>query len=199
MRLLEDAGVPGLHLDVMDGSFVPNLSYGMPIVAAIRRLTELPIDVHLMIQRPQNYVRQFRDAGADSLTIHVEAVEDPRPVLKQIRTLGCGAGIALNPPTPISRLEGCLDLCDLVLVMSVQAGFGGQSFNPVALDKLRQVRQMASPDVLLEIDGGIGPTTITQASAAGAQLFVVGSAIFGKPDYQQAVTELTRLATPQPV
>ncbi len=199
MRALEESGVPGLHLDVMDGSFVPNLSYGMPIVAAIRGLTELPIDVHLMIQRPQNYVKQFREAGADSLTIHIEAVEDPRPVLEQIRSLGCGAGIALNPPTPISRLEGCLDLCDLVLVMSVQAGFGGQSFNPVALDKLRQVRTMVEPDVLLEIDGGINSATIAQASSAGAQLFVVGSAIFGKPDYQQAVTELTHLATPQPV
>lgn len=199
VRLLEDAGVPGLHLDVMDGSFVPNLTYGMPIVAAIRKLTDLPIDVHLMIQRPQNYLQQFREAGADILTIHIEAVEDPRPLLEQIRFLGCGAGIALNPPTPISRLEGCLDVCDLVLVMSVQAGFGGQSFNPIALDKLRQVRELADPDVLLEIDGGISPANISQASAAGAQLFVVGSAIFGKPDYQQAVTELTHLATPQPV
>jgi ribulose-phosphate 3-epimerase len=199
VRLLEEAGVPGLHLDVMDGSFVPNLTYGMPIVAAIRKLTDLPIDVHLMIQRPQSYLKQFREAGADILTIHIEAVEDPRPVLEQIRSLGCGAGIALNPPTPISRLEPCLDLCDLVLVMSVQAGFGGQSFNPIALDKLRQLRELAEPDLLLEIDGGISPATITQASAAGAQLFVVGSAIFGKPDYQQAVTELTHLAAPQPV
>lgn len=199
IRRLEEAGVPGLHLDVMDGSFVPNLSYGMPIVAAIRRLTDLPIDVHLMIQRPQNYLKQFKDAGADSLTIHIEAVENPRPVLEQIRSLGCGAGIALNPPTPLSRLEGCLDLCDLVLVMSVQAGFGGQSFNPVALDKLRHVRGLAGPDVLLEIDGGINQKTIPQAAAAGAQLFVVGSAIFGQPNYQQAVKELTHLATPQPV
>lgn len=199
VRRLEEAGVPGLHLDVMDGSFVPNLSYGMPIVAAIRRLTDLPLDVHLMIQRPQNYVKQFREAGADSLTIHIEAVEDPRPVLEQIRSLGCGAGIALNPRTPISRLESCLDLCDLVLVMSVEAGFGGQSFNPVALDKLRQVRSLVGPNVLLEIDGGINLKTISQASAAGAQLFVIGSAIFGQPDYQQAVTELTHLATPQPV
>jgi len=199
VRRLEEAGVPGLHLDVMDGSFVPNLSYGMPIVAAIRKLTDLPIDAHLMIQRPQNYLRQFRDAGADILTIHIEAVDDARPVMEQIRHLGCGAGIALNPPTPLSRLEGCLDLCDLVLVMSVQAGFGGQSFNPVALDKLRQIRELASPDVLLEIDGGINTSTIAQASAAGAQLFVAGSAIFGQPDYPQAVRELTHLATPQPV
>jgi len=199
VRRLEEAGVPGLHLDVMDGSFVPNLSYGMPIVAAIRKLTNLPIDVHLMIQRPQNYLRQFRDAGADILTIHIEAVDDARPVLEQIRRLDCGAGIALNPPTPLSRLEVCLDLCDLVLVMSVQAGFGGQSFNPIALDKLRQIREIASPEVLLEIDGGINASTIAQASAAGAQLFVAGSAIFGQPDYQQAVRELTHLATPQPV
>jgi ribulose-phosphate 3-epimerase len=199
VRLLEEAGVPGLHLDVMDGSFVPNLSYGMPIVAALRKLTHLPLDVHVMIQRPQNYLRQFHDAGADSLTIHIEAVDSPRPVLEQIRSLGCGAGLALNPPTPISRLEGCLDLCDLVLVMSVQAGFGGQAFNPIALEKLRQVREMAGPDMLLEIDGGINAKTIPQAAAAGAQLFVVGSAIFGQPDYKQAVKELTHLATPQHV
>lgn len=199
VRLLEEAGVPGLHLDVMDGSFVPNLSYGMPIVAALRKLTHLPLDVHLMIQQPQNYLRQFHDAGADSLTIHIEAVDSPRPVLEQIRSLGCGAGLALNPPTPITRLEGCLDLCDLVLVMSVQAGFGGQAFNPIALEKLRQVREMAGPDMLLEIDGGINAKTIPQAAAAGAQLFVVGSAIFGQPDYKQAVKELTHLATPQHV
>lgn len=198
MRQLEEAGVPGLHLDVMDGAFVPNFTYGMPIVQALRRLTELPLDVHLMISRPQQYLRQFREAGADILTFHIEAVENPRPLLEQIRSFGCGAGIALNPATPLSRIEDCLDLCDLALVMSVPAGFGGQSFNDAALDKLRQLRAIA-PDLLLEIDGGINSSTITRASVAGAQLFVAGSAIFGKPSYQQAVTELISLATPPPV
>ena len=199
MRRLEEAGVPGLHLDVMDGSFVPNLTYGMPIVAALRRLTDLPLDVHLMIDHPQRYLRHFREAGADNLTFHVEAVADPRPLLEEIHSLGASSGIALNPPTPLSRIEDCLDLCDVILVMSVQAGFGGQSFNEVALEKLRLARQLAGPDVLLEVDGGVNAATISQASAAGAQLFVVGSAIFGKTNYQQAVAELTVLATPQPV
>src|SRR5678810_632887 len=112
VRLLEEAGVPGLHLDVMDGSFVPNLSYGMPIVAALRKLTHLPLDVHLMIQHPQNYLRQFHDAGADSLTIHIEAVDSPRPAAERANLLKDGAGLALNPPTPISRLEGCLNAHD---------------------------------------------------------------------------------------
>src|SRR5690606_21752604 len=127
-----------LHLDVMDGNFVPNLTYGMPVVAALRRLTDLPLDVHLMISHPEQYIDQFYEAGADVLTIHVEAVSDPRPVLARIRELGMGAGLALNPETPLEQVAGALDLCDLVLAMSVKAGFGGQKFNAVALDKLRK-------------------------------------------------------------
>ena len=146
-----------LHLDIMDGHFVPNLSFGLPVVEAIRRSTELPLDVHLMISEPARYVRQFRKAGADLLTIHIEAVADPRPLLREIRALGAGAGISLNPPTPVETLDGCLDLCDLVLVMSVMPGFGGQAFEPVALEKLRRLRALAGPDVLLSVDGGREP------------------------------------------
>jgi ribulose-phosphate 3-epimerase len=127
------------------------------------------------------------------ITFHVEAVEDPRPLLTRLRERGVGAGIALNPDTPVSAIAGCLDLCDLVLVMSVQAGFGGQKFNPVALEKLQEVRKLA-PHVLLEIDGGINTQTIAQSARAGAQLFVVGSAIFGQPDYAPVVRQLTDLA-----
>jgi ribulose-phosphate 3-epimerase len=191
-RLL-DAGAQAFHLDVMDGVFVPNLTYGMPIVEAVRRLTDLPVDVHLMIQHPERYIEQFYKAGADVITFHVEAVTDPRPVLERIRQLGAGAGLALNPGTPLSAITSALDLCDLVLAMSVNAGFGGQQFNPVALDKLRQLRELA-PHALLEIDGGINEQTIAQSADAGAQLFVVGSAIFNHDDYKPIVQKLTALA-----
>jgi ribulose-phosphate 3-epimerase len=129
------------------------------------------------------------------ITIHVEAVDDPRPVLEQIRQMGAGAGLALNPATPLERISSSLDLCDLVLVMSVPAGFGGQPFDPIAIDKLQQVRGMGGSDVLLEVDGGINKATIRGAAEAGAQLFVVGSAIFRSSDYGQTVQELRDLAT----
>lgn len=193
VRRLEEAGVPALHLDVMDGDFVPNFTYGMTIVAAVRKLTKLPVDVHLMISQPGRYVRQFREAGADMITFHIEAEANPRPLLAQIRELGAAAGIVLNPPTPVSAIAACLDLCDLVLVMSVQAGFGGQKFNPIALEKLREIRRLA-PHVLLEIDGGINTDTIQASAQAGAQLLVVGSGIFAHQDYASAVQKLRTLA-----
>jgi ribulose-phosphate 3-epimerase len=193
---LSSAGIEALHLDVMDGNFVPNLTYGMPIVAGLRRLTDLPLDVHLMINEPQRYIGPFRDAGADVITIHVEAVADPRAILAQIRATGAAAGLALNPDTPLERIQDCLDLCDLVLVMSVPAGFGGQPFNPVALDKLRRLRELA-PHVLREIDGGINEQTIEVSADAGAQLFVVGSAIFRHEDYGPVVARLNELANVQ--
>ena len=194
VRELEAAGVQGYHLDVMDGQFVPNMSYGLPIVEAMRRLTDLPLDVHLMISNPVKYVRQFAEAGADLLTVHVEAVEDPRPVLEEIRTQGIGAGLAINPPTPIEKIEPALSMCDLVLVMSVMPGFGGQAFDAVALEKLRSLRSKLSDDVLLEVDGGVNEETISACGEAGAQLFVAGSAIFCKPDYTSALSKLTGLA-----
>jgi ribulose-phosphate 3-epimerase len=174
----------------MDGNVVPNLTYGMPIVEACRRVTDLPLDVHLMISQPQSYIQQFYDAGADNLTFHVEAVADPRPVLEQIRQLGAGAGLALNPATPVARVEPYLELCDLILVMSVPAGFGGQKFHEVALDKLQQIRQLAPPTTVLAVDGGINGKTIAPCARAGAQLFVVGSAIFHGSDYASAVSDL---------
>jgi ribulose-phosphate 3-epimerase len=191
---LEAAGVPGMHLDVMDGHFVPNFTYGLTLVEAARRLTKLPLDVHLMMREPERYVDRFRAAGADVLTIHVEAVADPRPVLAQIRASGAAAGLALNPGTPLASVEKCLDLCHLVLVMSVEAGFGGQKFNPIALEKLNRLRAMKIPGLALEIDGGVNAGTIRSAAEAGAGLFVVGSAIFGQPDYAAAVRQLRQLA-----
>jgi ribulose-phosphate 3-epimerase len=194
VRRLEAAGAQALHLDVMDGCFVPNITYGMPIVAAVRRLTDLPLDVHLMIMEPAKYVEAFRDAGADSLTVHVESPGVGRQMLQQIRDLGIGAGIALDPATPLARIESCLDLCDLVLVMSVPAGFGKQPFDPTALDKLRHLRQQVGEHVMLEVDGGINRQTIGNCAQAGAGLFVVGSAIFSQAEYGPVLQELTSLS-----
>jgi ribulose-phosphate 3-epimerase len=192
---LEAAGVQALHLDVMDGHFVPNLTYGPLIVEATRKCTALPIEAHLMISNPADYVRQFHDAGADHLTFHFEAVGDPRPILDQIHALGCTAGLAINPPTPVAAIEGVLDQCDSVLVMSVMPGFGGQKFDARALDKLKQLRDRPGARPLLGIDGGIHESTIGATAAAGAELFAVGSAIFSSAsDYGRSLVELTRLA-----
>jgi len=189
IKRLEEGGVQGFHLDVMDGHFVPNFTYGMPIVAAVRKLTQLPLDVHLMISNPESYLREFVDSGADCLTIHAEVSSDVGALLEQIRGLGVAAGLAINPGTELLEISEHLDLCDLLLIMSVDAGFGGQAFNPVALEKLRSVR-MTHPDLILEIDGGINQQTIAESVQAGAQLLVVGSAIFQQKDYRQAIGRL---------
>ena len=160
IRRVEEAGARILHVDVMDGHFVPNISLGIPVVEAIRRVTELPLDVHLMISNPAEYLVPFRRAGADLLTIHVEATDDPRALLAEIRSLGAGAGITLNPPTAVAEVEPYVDACDLMLVMGVMAGFGGQSFDPAAIAKLRRLRAVAPDDVLLSFDGGINRDTI---------------------------------------
>jgi ribulose-phosphate 3-epimerase len=194
IRRVEKAGARLLHLDIMDGHFVPNLSFGVPIVEAVRRSTRLPLDVHLMISEPERYAGTFREAGADLLTVHIETLSDPRSLLREMRAMGVGVGISLNPPTPLSALEGCLDLCDHVLVMSVMPGFGGQSFEPIALDKLRQLQTMVGPDVLLQVDGGVNLETVAQCAEAGADLYVVGSALFSQEDYGQFLQEMTGLA-----
>lgn len=195
VRELEAAGARALHLDVMDGHFVPNLTYGMTIVEAVRHATDLPLDAHLMITKPGDYVDAFIDAGADVVTIHAEAVDDPRPVLEQIRRRGAAAGLAINPPTPVETIAAALPLCDMVLTMSVMPGFGSQPFDPVALDKLRALKEQW-PDVLLEIDGGVNAKTVADCSRAGAQLLVVGSAIFRRDgrSYAESIAELTELA-----
>jgi ribulose-phosphate 3-epimerase len=194
VQRLQAAGVEALHLDVMDGHFVPNLTYGMPIVEALNRITEMVLDVHLMISDPAEYLPAFVQAGADIVTVHVEAAAEPGELLRRIQDMGAAAGLALNPNTPVSRIEPYVNLCDVVLVMSVQAGFGGQSFNPVALDKLEYLRSVAADHVTLEVDGGVNPTTIRDCARAGADLFVVGSAIFRQPEYGAAVRHLRSLA-----
>jgi ribulose-phosphate 3-epimerase len=191
---VEAAGVTALHLDVMDGHFVPNISIGIPIVESVRRVTDLPLDVHLMIERPERYLEQFRKAGADAMTIHIEAVPDPRPLLDKIREMGALAGLSLNPPTPLSAIESSLPYCDLILVMSVMPGFGGQKFDPSALDKLRTLRDRHDVDALLEVDGGINSETIGKCAEAGAELFVAGVAVFHTDDYAVTIEELHKKA-----
>jgi ribulose-phosphate 3-epimerase len=190
IRTLEEAGIETLHLDIMDGHFVPNLSYGMPIVESLRRITSLVLDVHLMISHPKQYAKQFVDAGADVITFHVEAESDPRPLLDEIRAHGVLSGLAINPAIDFGAIADHVEFCDLILVMSVQAGFGGQSFNPIALERLQHLRKTLGDRVLLEVDGGVNESTIGQCVKAGADLLVVGSALFRQPDYCQAVLRL---------
>jgi ribulose-phosphate 3-epimerase len=187
---LEEAGVEAIHLDVMDGQFVPNITYGMPIVQAFRRLTDMTIDVHLMIQEPAKYASQFVQAGADSITFHIEAHESPAELLTEIQDMGTLAGLAINPSTDVKKVLPYLPACDLILVMSVEAGFGGQAFNESMLDRTRQIRKEFGPELLIEMDGGIGEKTIHDCCEAGADLLVVGSAIFGKPRYGDAIARL---------
>lgn len=194
IQQLTEAGAPGLHLDVMDGHFVPNLTYGLSLVEAFRGLTDLPLDAHLMISNPEAYVDRYVQAGADSVTIHIEAAPQPASLLDRIRSLGASAGIALNPHTPLEAIEPALAHCDLVLVMSVEPGFGGQAFESVALEKLTKLRQRLPADVLLEVDGGVNETTIASCAQAGARLFVTGSAIFKQANYAESIQRLNRLA-----
>ncbi|MBK97085.1 MAG: ribulose-phosphate 3-epimerase [Planctomycetaceae bacterium] len=197
LQLLEAAGVQALHLDVMDGIFVPNMTYGMPVVEGLARHTQMPLDVHLMVQEPIRYIDQFAAAGSDLLTVHVEACSDLPATLKQIRELGVASGVALNPDTPLEDIVPHLDLCDLVLCMSVNAGFGGQQFNPVAIEKfkrLNEIREQQQLDFILEVDGGINTATIADCYTAGATWFVAGSSIFKEECYTQAVADLIAAA-----
>ena len=193
IRALEKAGTEILHLDIMDGHFVPNLSFGVPVVEAVRRTTHLPLDVHLMLQNPEPYLPIFRKAGADFLSIHIEVVDDPRPMFDTIRKLGALPGLVSNPPTPVEKVLPFVNDCDLILTMSVMPGFGGQVFNPVALDKIRRIREVADAKRLLSVDGGIGETTIADVAAAGANLFVVGTALLGHPDISAQFRSLHRM------
>lgn len=192
---IEAAGATVLHLDIMDGHFVPNLSFGVPVVEAIRQCTELPLDVHLMLSNPADYVEPFRKAGADVLTVHAEVLPDPRPLLDRIRELGAAAGLSLNPPMPVEQIEPFLSACDLILVMSVMPGFGGQKFDPVALEKLAWLRGHDDCNAVLEVDGGVNQETIAACAQAGAELLVAGTAVFGAEDYASRMAELTALAS----
>jgi ribulose-phosphate 3-epimerase len=180
---VEAGGADQLHVDVMDGRFVPNLTIGPPVVAAIRKRTRLPLDVHLMIVEPERYLADFTKAGADMLTVHAEACPHLQRTLSQIRDLGAKAGVALNPATPPSVLEYVLDDLDLVLVMSVNPGFGGQKFIPTVYPKLREVRTMlGARPVEVSVDGGVNLEHARPLAEHGVSVLVAGSAIFGAPD-----------------
>ncbi|GDY09548.1 ribulose-phosphate 3-epimerase [Planctomycetia bacterium] len=192
---LTAANAKVLHWDVMDGHFVPNLSYGPMVIERVRPLTEMVFDAHLMISEPEKCLDEYLKAGCEAITVHIEAVPQPTSLLRRIRDAGRVAGLALNPQTPLSAVTPFLAEIDLLLVMSVQAGFGGQSFIPTSIEKLKQARQMISSETILSADGGIGTKTIAGCAAVGTDLFVAGSAIFDQSDYRVAVEELTRLAT----
>ena len=199
VELLESAGAPMLHLDVMDGHFVPNLSYGPMVIERLRELTDLPFEAHLMISEPARYADDFIKAGCNVLTFHLEAVPEPRPLIEKIHAKGVAAGLAINPKTPVEAFQPFLNAADLFLVMSVEPGFGGQKFIPSALDKLGWLRSRVPKTTLLSVDGGIEHETVAETAAAGATVFVVGSAIFDKKspdggDYGQAIQKLTEQA-----
>jgi ribulose-phosphate 3-epimerase len=198
VRAVEAAGADWIHVDVMDGRFVPNITLGPPIVKAIRAATTLPVDVHLMIVEPEKYVDDFARAGADVISVHVEASPHLHRTLQHIRGLGKRAGVVLNPATSEDTIRYVLPLADVVLVMSVNPGFGGQAFLPETLPKVRVIRGMiddAGLDVHLEIDGGIGHDTAAKATEAGARVLVAGSAVFTSPDYREAIATIRREGT----
>ena len=193
IEIVEGAGASLLHVDVMDGRFVPNITVGLPVVQAISRATQLPIDAHLMIVEPGRYAEQFVKAGAQMVSIHIEADPHAHRTLSAIRAAGAQAGIAINPATPLSALDEALKFADYVLLMSVNPGFGGQEFIPESLDKVRRLRKMIDERGLkarIEIDGGIDADNIAEVASAGAEIIVSGSAIFGAPDPAVALRKL---------
>ena len=184
-------GADWIHVDVMDGQFVPNLTLGPAVVRAIRRATTLPLDVHLMVLEPHHWIAPFRDAGADLLTFHLEADRHPHRTLMAIKDAGVGAGLALNPGTPVLQAVALVELLDLLLIMSVNPGFGGQAFIPSALGKIRDVRAMtAGREIDIEVDGGINAKTARISVENGANVLVAGTSIFHSDDYARAIHEL---------
>jgi ribulose-phosphate 3-epimerase len=195
---VEAGGAKVLHVDVMDGHFVPNITIGLPVVKSLRKATKLTIDTHLMIEEPSRYAVKFVEAGADMVSVHVEADVHLQRTLVAIREAGAKAGIAINPGTPLSSLEEALPYADFVLLMSVNPGFGGQSFIPTSVDKLRRLKQMITSrglDTKIEIDGGIDATNISEIVQSGAEIIVAGSAVYGRGNATEAVRELIEKGT----
>ncbi|MDD3156717.1 ribulose-phosphate 3-epimerase [Anaeromusa sp.] len=190
---IEAAGADWVHIDVMDGHFVPNLTFGAPVVSCLRKVTKMPFDVHLMVEAPQNYIADFAKAGADILTVHLETAPHLHRVIQAIKEAGLKAAVSLNPSTPLCLLEEILPDLDMVLLMSVNPGFGGQAFIPSSLEKVRKLRQMLDAKGLktdIQVDGGVTPDNAAQLIAAGATVLVAGSAVYKAPDMANAIHSL---------
>ncbi|MFH1790375.1 MAG: ribulose-phosphate 3-epimerase [Candidatus Omnitrophota bacterium] len=188
IKAVEDAGADWLHVDVMDGVFVPNITIGPCVIKSVRKITEMLFDVHLMIDDPGRYVKAFSDAGADIITFHVEACKSPEKTIKAIRDEGRKAGLSVRPGTPVSRLKPYLGILDMVLIMSVEPGFGGQSFMHEVIPKITELRKMFMGDI--EVDGGITAENVSLVHNAGANVIVAGTAVFGSADYKQTIRRL---------
>lgn len=192
-RMIDASAAEWVHIDVMDGVFVPNISFGFPVLKAIRKATAKFLDVHLMIVSPEKYVARFAEAGADLVTFHVEAADDPAACIGLIREAGARVGVSIKPATPVEALRGLLPLVDLVLVMSVEPGFGGQSFIPGSLEKIAQLRTMAREmglETIIEVDGGLSSHNAGEVYGAGADVLVAGNAVFGAADPQAEIVKI---------
>ncbi len=196
IKAVEDAGADWIHIDVMDGHFVPNITYGPIIVEAAKQATDLPLDVHLMIEKPDLFIPDFVNAGADLISVHAEACTHLNRTLQLIKENNVQAGVALNPATPLSAIDYSLEYLDFILVMSVNPGFGGQSFIPNSLDKIKALKKMIQEKnlaTLIQIDGGVNQKTIAEIARAGTNAFVAGSAIFNSKNYKETITRFKQL------